>query len=229
MRKLAFKELVHNGSGVHKIAHNATERLCAWRAPQRNSGFLYRFGARSRRLCALLIAVSGTCAWSQSLDLSSLDKLAARAKEAHKVSLDKEQLEKLKRMNLADGGNDQDIKKLMTGLGSIQVRNFEFEKAGEYADTDLDAVRAQIAKMPNCTSIVDSKEKEEHSQIFLCGDEGGKGGGLAIISAEPKELSVVYIRGSVNFSDLGKLNGLMGIPGFSNGSSKGPKSDHNDH
>jgi hypothetical protein len=159
----------------------------------------------------ILAAVSGLCAWSQSLDLSSLDKLAAKAKEVNRVSCDKNQLQMALKMIPSEDKKDPDAKKFLSGLGSVQVRNFEFEKPGAYSDADLDAVRAQMSKMQGCTVIVDSKEKNEHSQIFLC-SEDGKASGLAVIDAEPKEISVVFIRGSVNFSDLGKLNGLMGMP-----------------
>lgn len=167
----------------------------------------------------LLMAISGACAWPQSLDLSSLDKLAAKAKEVHKVSLDKNQLQMFMKMNPDEDKKDPDAKKVLNGLVSVQVRNFEFEKSGEYSDSDLDLVRAQIAKMQNCTSIVDSKEKDEHSQIFFCSDDG-KGTGLAIVAAEPREVSVVYVRGSASLADLGKLNGVFGVTEFSTGKGK---------
>jgi Domain of unknown function (DUF4252) len=164
------------------------------------------------RKLIVLMAMSGVCAWPQSLDLSSLDKLAAKASEVNKVSLDKDQLQMCLRMLPSDDNKkDADPKKLLSGLASIQVRNYEFSEAGEYSDADLDAVRAQMAKMQSCTVIVDSKEKNERSQIFMC-SENGKASGVAIIDTEPKEISVVFIRGSLNLSDLGKLNGFMGLP-----------------
>jgi hypothetical protein len=166
------------------------------------------------RKLVVLMAISGVCAWSQSLDLSSLDKLAAKASEVNKVSLDKDQLQMCLRMIPSDDKKDADhpdLMKLLSGLESVQVRHYEFDKAGEYSDADLDAVRAQMAKMQSCTVIVDSKEKKERSQIFMC-SESGKASGMAIIDSEPKEVSVVFIHGSVKLSDLGKLNGLMGLP-----------------
>lgn len=170
------------------------------------------------KILAVAIAMSGMCVWAQSLDLTSLEKLAAKAKEVNRISLDRNQLQSAGKML-----SDDDAKKVLSGLGSIQVRNLEFDKEGEFSDSDLDAVRAQIAKMQSCSAIVDSKEKNEHSQIFLCGDEG-KGAGLAIVSAEPKELSVVYIRGNVSLSDLSKLDGVMGIPDLTSGKSKSDRS-----
>ncbi len=37
-------------------------------------------------------------------------------------------------------------------------------------------------------------------------------GGLAIITAEPKEVTVVFINGTLNMSDIPKLSGNLGIP-----------------
>jgi hypothetical protein len=146
------------------------------------------------------------------LDLSSLDKFAAKAKEANTVTLTHDQLHAAAGFIPSDDKDSQDkVKKVMAGLDSVQVRNYEFEQAGEFSDADLDSVRAQIAKLHGCTSIVDSKSKKEHSQVFLCSEEG-KTTGIIVLDSEPKELNVVYVKGNMNMSDLGKLNGMMGIP-----------------
>jgi len=161
---------------------------------------------------AVLLAASGLCAWSQSLDLSSLDKFAAKAKEANTVTLTRDQLQAAAHMVPADDKDTKDgVKKVMSGLESVQVRNFEFDEAGQFSDHDLDSIRAQVGKMKGCTSIVESRDKKEHSQVFLCTEEG-KTTGLIVINSEPKELNVVYVKGSLNLSDLGKFDGMMGIP-----------------
>ncbi|MBV9082968.1 MAG: DUF4252 domain-containing protein [Acidobacteriaceae bacterium] len=161
---------------------------------------------------ALLIAVSAVWAYAQSLDFSSLDKLASKAKEANRVSLDENQLKAAMQM-MGDRPDKREKMQKLAGLHSVNVRNYEFEKPGEYQDSDLDAVRAQVAKIKGCSKIVDSKEKNEHSEIYMC-SEDGKATGLAIISAEPKELSVVVINGSLALNELHNLHGLMGMPGI---------------
>lgn len=169
---------------------------------------------------AILLAAFSLCAVAQSdhirtdnLDLSSLDKLKSKAKEADVVSLNREQLSAA--MNMMPDKDKKAkgdmLKGLMSGLDSVQVRDFEFEKPGMYSDTDLDSIRSQISKMHGCSAIVDSKEKEEHSTVYIC-SENGKSSGLAVIDAEPKEISVVFVKGAMNMSDLGKLGGLMGMP-----------------
>src|SRR5437763_381736 len=62
-------------------------------------------------------------------------------------------------------------KDIVSKLKSIHVRNFEFDKDGEYSDSDLDAIRAQM-KSPVWTRIVEQKDAGEHTQIFLKQDKG---------------------------------------------------------
>jgi hypothetical protein len=56
------------------------------------------------------------------------------------------------------------------------------------------------------------KEAAEISEIYLQPLPNDQIGGLAVISAEPKEVTVVFIEGVLSISDLGKLSGNMGIP-----------------
>ena len=170
---------------------------------------------------ALLLGVSAVCAWSQSLDLSSLDKLAAKAKEANEVNLDPNQIRAAMQFFPHDKkdseDNDQDIEKLISGLQSVTVRNFEFGKAGEFQDSDLAPIRSQLAKLKGWGKIVDSKEKDEHSEVYMF-SEDGKATGIAVIDVEAKELSVVLVRGTSNLAEIHKLHGMFGLPNIKLGS-----------
>jgi hypothetical protein len=147
------------------------------------------------------------------LDLSGLDKLEAKAKEVNNVTLDQNLLK------LAGGflnGKDKDqqaVKTLVDGLRGVYVRNFEFSSKDQYSMSDVEPIRAQI-RARGWSRIVESKQKNddgtvsEIDEVYL---NTGAGGGLAIISAEPKELSVVYIDGVLKVEDLQKLHGL-GVP-----------------
>jgi Domain of unknown function (DUF4252) len=165
------------------------------------------------RKLVVLCAVTAACAWSQGIDFSSLDKLDSKASEVNRVSLDENQLRAA--MDMAkQAGKEKDLdeaKKMMAGLQSVNVRNYEFKEAGAYTDADLEPIRAQIAKQRGCSKIVDSKEKDERSEIYMC-MEDGKTSGIAVIDAEPKELSIVFVKGPLNMKDLGKLHGVMGLP-----------------
>jgi len=163
----------------------------------------------------ILAAVTGA-AWGQSsggLDLSSLDKLEAKAKEVNNVTLD-ENLLKLASGFLNDKDKDQQAAKtLINGIKGVYVRNFEFASKDQYSMADVEPVRQQI-RSRGWSRIVESREKNEDGTIKEIDEvylNTGAGGGLAVISAEPKELSVVYIDGVLKVEDLQKLHGL-GVP-----------------
>lgn len=147
----------------------------------------------------------------QGLDLSTLDKLAAKARAANTVALDGATLKLASSFLSGDDPDEQKVKKLVANLKSIYVRNFEFKEKGDYNDADLNPIRAQL-RGPGWAKIVESKnDDKEHTEIYLH-TVNEKLAGIAILSAEPMELTVVAISGEINLEDLGKLRGNLGIP-----------------
>ena len=145
------------------------------------------------------------------LRITGLDGLAAKAKESADITLDSNLL-MIANGFLAGNSKDKDskeVKALLTGLKAITVRSFKFNEAGQYRMEDLEPIRAQL-RTPGWSRIISSQKKDEISEIYTR-TEQGKIVGFAIISAEPKELAIVAIEGSINLSDLSKLGGL-GVP-----------------
>jgi hypothetical protein len=154
-----------------------------------------------------LIAASLT-AYGQKLDLSSLDGLAARAKEAVNVMLD---AEKLKLASQFLSKNDAETKQILERLNGVFVRSFEFDKPVTEGFPELKAIRAQLGG-PGWSKIVEVKEKDasEATEIYLF-TKNGEMGGLAVIAAESDELTVVNIAGPLRLDELKKLKGSLGI------------------
>jgi hypothetical protein len=94
------------------------------------------------------------------------------------------------------------------------VKSFEFDKEGEYSQADLDAIRSQLTSSSWSRMVgVISKREGEISEIYMMTESGGKKIlGLAILAAEPKELTVVNIVGPIDIEKLSSLEGKMGIP-----------------
>jgi hypothetical protein len=153
----------------------------------------------------LLAGAMGSFA-QQGFDFKSLDKLGANATESANITLEGNTL-KLATAFLGD----KDAKDVASKLKGIYIRNFEFAKAGQYKESDLAPLRAYL-KAPAWMKIVDVKEADETSEIWLRSLANGELGGLVIISAELKELSVVFIEGTLRMSDIEKLSGNFGIP-----------------
>jgi hypothetical protein len=141
----------------------------------------------------------------------NLDKLAARATESVDVTLDASMLELASKF-LSQGDPDQaQVKKLVSKLKGVYVRSFEFDKEGQYSLSDIEALRQQV-KAPMSSKIVGVKSlKGENSEVYLQ-KNGSQIGGLFVIAAEPKELTIVHIDGPIDPEELSQLGGHMGIP-----------------
>ena len=159
-------------------------------------------------LCGVVLGLE--LARGQMLKLDSLDKLAARASETVKVNLSGQMLRLAARF-LSDDHEEAQVKDLVKNLKGIYVRSFEFSKTGQYADADVEAIRAQL-RDSSWTAIVEVHSKnEENADIFVKG-EGDRFAGIAIVAAEPMELTVVHIDGPIDLDGLRKLSGNFGIP-----------------
>jgi hypothetical protein len=157
----------------------------------------------------LIATVMGALAWvpasAQSLNLD-FSALASKARAKNEVTLDSNSLQLLRlagSLSKDDKGKGKtdDISKVLSGIEGVVVRNYEFEKAGEYADRDLDPLRAQVGSGSGWSRIVNVKESDETTEIYVH-SQSGKADGMLLIAAEAKELTVVHISGSVQLAQL---------------------------
>jgi hypothetical protein len=142
----------------------------------------------------------------------NIEKLAAKAEEVVDVTMDGTLLQLAARFLSDKDPDEARVKKLVAGLKGIYVKSFEFENKGEYQDSDLEPLRAQL-RAPGWSRIVGvrSKKSGDNAEVYLKSDNGGFSG-LAIISAEPRELTIVQIVGPLQPEDLRDLGGHFGIP-----------------
>jgi hypothetical protein len=143
------------------------------------------------------------------------DKLNAKAVEKVDINLQGPLLQMASRF-LGGGGDAAKIKQLVQGLKCVYVKSFTFDKVGQYSEGDLNEIRAHV-QAPGWSKIVDVKEKDGNSAFYLQTD-GKQTGGIVIVSAEAKELTVVQIIGPIDPSMLSELGGKMGIPKIDLGS-----------
>jgi hypothetical protein len=172
----------------------------------------------------MFVLISG---WSAAqlpaqLRITGLNGLASKATESVDITLDSNLLQMAGGF-LAGSGKDGDkVKGVLAGLKAITVRSFQFKETGQYRIEDLEPIRAQL-RTPGWSKIVSAQSKDEISEIYTR-TEQGKMVGFAIIAAEPRELTVVAIEGTIDLNDLSKLKGLgvpdLPIPGQSKDSGK---------
>ncbi|HWB86383.1 MAG TPA: DUF4252 domain-containing protein [Bryobacteraceae bacterium] len=158
-----------------------------------------------------LLTAAGAFAQAQAPFRLNLDRLAAKAAEAVDVTLDSSTLQ-LAGKFMSGQKDEAQVKKLISGLKGIMVRSFEFSSEGQYTPADLEPVRNQLqgpgwARFVNVQSKADRENTEIYSKT-----ENGQITGLAIITTEPKELTIVYIDGPIDLAQLSNLGGHFGIP-----------------
>jgi hypothetical protein len=161
---------------------------------------------------------------AQELKLpANLDRLAAKAVEVVDVTLDANMLQMASRFLSVKDAGDAEVKKMVSGLKGVYVKSFTFEKPGEYLESDVESVRSQL-RGPGWTRIVGvrSRKDGENAEVFIR-SEAGKIAGLAIVAAEPKELTIVHISGSITPEQIGQLSGHFGIPKIKGADSKSGK------
>jgi uncharacterized protein DUF4252 len=178
--------------------------------------------------CVSLFLFAGCLRIAQAQDiqlkLEHLDKLAAKAEEVTDVNLDGPLLHMATKFFKADS-DEADVQKLISGLKGVYVKSFEFAKEGSYSDEDVASIVSQIHGA-GWKRMVTVKSKREHelTQIFTR-TQGDKISGLIIVSAEPKELTVVNIVGAIDVAKLSELERRFGIPdlGLDNDKDSGDK------
>ena len=166
-----------------------------------------RFG-----IAPILVLVTAMGARAQDFKMPvNLDRLAAKASETTEVTLNGRMLQLAAKFMNDEG--DAEAREMVKKLKGIYVRSFQFDSAGAYSDSDVEAVRSQL-KSPVWEKIVNvrSKRDGQNAEIYFKGDSPDRIDGMVIIAAVPKELTIVHIDGPLDPSDIEKLDGKFGVP-----------------
>ena len=142
----------------------------------------------------------------------NLEKLAAKAAEVVDVNMDANMLQFAGNFLNKDKPDEAQAHKLLSGLKGLCVRSFEFDKDSQYAAEDVEALRTQLqAPLWSRMVGVRSKRDGENVDVYFRMEKGSIMG-MAVIAAEPKELTFVHIDGLISAEQLAALGGQFGIP-----------------
>jgi len=154
-------------------------------------------------------AIAGR-AQGPKLQIDQLDVLANRASETVDVKLDERLMQTTAKF--FSGKDDADIKEVLKGLKGIYVKSFTFDKDGEYSQVEVDSVMSQLRGSSWSKILtVKSRKDGDNVEVYLnmIGDQIT---GLAVLSIEPREFTVVNIVGPIDLEKLSKLEGQFGVP-----------------
>lgn len=190
---------------------------------------------RTRRFACIvagaLLAVLPVLAQAQDSDFPSIPpalekKLAARASNVDEVTLNKSMLNFGGQFLNGKGKDDQQARHLIDKLNGIYVRDFDFKAPGAYSQEDLETIRHQFLG-PQWNPMVHERSlKSGTSTDVYVKMVNGTAHGMFVLDAEPKELDLVYISGSIDPKQLGELGGNFGIPNINTGDSSKPSTEH---
>ena len=150
-------------------------------------------------MAALAGMIWAPMAPAQKLELK-FDALAAKASDKAEVDLDGALLRFASQHSKATTGD------FLGDVKEIPVRHYEFDKAGSYSDQDLAPLRKQVSEGAGWSRILNVKEKDESTEVFVL-SQAGKVGSCLIVSAEARQLSVVYIMGTLTLAQMKELAG----------------------
>lgn len=138
-------------------------------------------------------------------------ELASRASNVTEVTLGKNMLAFAAKFMNGKGPDDAATRRLIEGLDGIYVRDYEFDKEGQYSMDDIQKLRSYF-ETSDWTPIVREREKKSgESTDVMMKIVNGETHGLFVLDAEPRELSIVLILGPVKMEDLSKLSGIGGL------------------
>jgi hypothetical protein len=192
-------------------------------APRSRAAWLSRWFCQAVKLtamkvivCALLIVFGTLPVCGQNFQRAKVqidfDKLADKADEVVEVNVEARTLRLAAKFLKDSDPEEAAVKALLNGLQGVYVRVYQFDKANQYAASDIDGVRAQLSA-PNWSRMVSVISKREAMKVEVhTMYEGEQMLGLTIIAAEPKELVFVNIVGPIDIDRLAQLSDKLGLP-----------------
>ena len=171
-------------------------------------------------LVALLAPSMAMSAPNPRLTLPDFAAFGQKATESVSITLDTAMLSIAARFLDSDDPQDAATKEVIKGLQGIYVRSFSFDKDFAYRQTDIDAIRAQLAA-PGWNRLVETRSHKSKADvdIYIMLDKT-QAVGLALIASEPRQFTIVNIVGAIDLDKLHKLEGQFGVPKMDTDSGK---------
>lgn len=166
-----------------------------------------RVTAAAFAIVASLVFAPGAWAQGARLQLDQLARLSEKAEETVDVSVDSEMLKQTAGFFAGKNADAAKLQSVIADIRGIYVRSFKFAAPKAYSDADIESVRRQVTA-PGWSRIVSVRERGELTEIYFY-REKDVNGGLAVITAEEDELTVVNIVGRVDLASLGALGPII--------------------
>lgn len=174
-----------------------------------------------------LLALSGMSAQADApsgkLSLPDFGTLSEKATNSVAITLDASLLGIAARFLDTGDPEEAAVKDIIAGLQGIYVRSYTFDRDFSFPRSELEAVRRQLAA-PGWQKIVEVRNSSPQTSVDIyLYQVQQRTGGLAIISTEPREFTIVNIVGAIDLEKLHKLDGRFGMPKLPPGAADSPE------
>jgi len=160
-------------------------------------------------LCAMLLPFA-VAAQQEKLQLDHLNRLASRAIEAVEVNLDQTALQALTKLAFLSERDRTMLSDTTSRLKGVYVREYEFEREGEYTPDDIEAVRTQL-RAPGWARIVQVGDRNGSADEVYLKQGNGEVDAYTVISTAPKNICVINVVGPLKLDEIGLLDREFGI------------------
>jgi hypothetical protein len=167
---------------------------------------------RAAVLTLLMVLALSPLAHAQDVTIpANIERLAAKASDTVDITIDGALLQ-LAAKFLSSDRDGEGIARLIAKIKGIYVRSYEFDRSGEFTDSDLESLRSQM-KTPQWSRMasVRSPRQGENIDVYFK-TENNVIASLALIAAQPRQLTVVNIVGPIDLDELARISGQFGIP-----------------
>jgi len=161
-------------------------------------------------------------------------ELAARASSVDEITLDKKMLgfatqfiNHKQSSNPLANQDEEATRKLTESLDGIYVRDYEFDKEGQFTAEQIEQLRAYYETGEWSPMVRDRDRKTGESSDVMVKLVNGESHGLLILDVEPKEISIVLILGPVHMQDLHKVMNIAARGSMMGDGKKGIKTKEN--
>ena len=160
----------------------------------------------SSALLALLLFCGPAVARAQDarLRLDHLDRLAARASESVEITMNDVQVQFLRKLVSLGESERSKLKGLLSKLKGVYVRGYEFARDGEYSDSDIEEIRAQL-RSPGWEQIVEVRNRNKSDEVFVM-PRNDEIAGFAAVSTGPRKVCVINIVGPMDMDEMALLD-----------------------
>ncbi len=138
-------------------------------------------------------------------------ELAARASNVTEVTLGKNMLAFASKFMNGKDKDEAATRQLIDGLDGIYVRDYEFEKEGQFSMDEVDQLRKYFETSDWSPMVHERERKSGEATDVMVKLVNGESHGMFILTVEPKELTIVQILGPIRMEDLGMLKHIGGL------------------